>query len=263
MYKKNCPICNKIMEYTRNYTLTISIKENWKCRDCCPRKKSILTPEEAKKRKKEQNKISNKKYRNKNKNKEKKRIYDKKYKQKPKIKLHYKIYFQQEDIKKKKNIYMKKYIQHPKVQKRIKKYRKENNQILREKKRIYTNNKRKNPITRLSHNFSTNLRESLKRYSKRGYVSKNGKHWENLVGYTVQKLKKHLESLFLPGITWDNYGEWHIDHIIPKSFFIYSSLNNTEFKYCWSLNNLQPLWAKDNIRKKAYIKIKNPLQPKS
>ena len=54
-------------------------------------------------------------------------------------------------------------------------------------------------------------------------------------------------------MSWDNYGEWHIGHIIPKVFFKYKSTDDIEFKYCWSLDNLQPLWAKDNLRKKTYI----------
>ena len=50
-------------------------------------------------------------------------------------------------------------------------------------------------------------------------------------------------------MTWDNYGEWHIDHIIPISYFDYSSYDDETFKICWDLNNLQPLWAKDNLIK--------------
>jgi len=52
-------------------------------------------------------------------------------------------------------------------------------------------------------------------------------------------------------MTWDNYGRngWHIDHIIPISFFEFKSVNDTEFKYCWNLNNLQPLWESENISK--------------
>src|SRR3546814_6097044 len=44
---------------------------------------------------------------------------------------------------------------------------------------------------------------------------KNGRSWETLVGYTVADLMAHLERQFLPGMSWDNRGEWHIDHIRP------------------------------------------------
>jgi len=81
--------------------------------------------------------------------------------------------------------------------------------------------------------------------------NKNGRHWENLVGYTVQDLIKHLEKQFTDGMSWNNYGfyGWHVDHIIPKSFFEFTSSDDIEFKYCWSLINLQPLWATDNKKK--------------
>lgn len=84
---------------------------------------------------------------------------------------------------------------------------------------------------------------------------KAGRCWIAILGYTVEELKQHLESKFLPGMSWDNYGlhGWHIDHITPKEFFEFSSAKDVEFQYCWSLNNLQPLWAIDNIRKSNKI----------
>jgi hypothetical protein len=78
---------------------------------------------------------------------------------------------------------------------------------------------------------------------------KNGWSWEVLVGYTLEQLMHHLENLFTENMNWDNYGKWHIDHIIPKSLFKYETYNDREFKQCWSLCNLQPLWAKDNLVK--------------
>ena len=252
-YEKKCPNCNKILSYSRNYTLSLSIKENWKCKNCCSKRKPTFTPEEAKQRNKESNKKSDKKYYQKNK--EKKKIYDKEYKQKLEIKLHYKEYYKQKTVKKKKNIYMKEYCSRPEIKIKISKYRKEYKKRLEtiQKKRDYVNDKRKDPLIKLYHNFSTNIRSSLKRYTKHT-IRKNGIKWENIVGYTVQELKKHLENLFQPGMSWNNYGNWHIDHIIPKSFFEYKSMNDVEFKYCWSLNNLQPLWAKDNLKKGDKIK---------
>lgn len=44
-------------------------------------------------------------------------------------------------------------------------------------------------------------------------------------------------------------GRWHIDHIRPKSSFTYTSEDDAEFRDCWSLTNLRPLWAKDNVKK--------------
>jgi 5-methylcytosine-specific restriction endonuclease McrA len=79
---------------------------------------------------------------------------------------------------------------------------------------------------------------------------KGGRKWEDLVGYNVNDLKIHLEKLFLPGMTWDNYGKsWEIDHKVPKSLFKYSTPNDKGFKFIWSLSNLQPLWKTINRRK--------------
>ena len=53
-------------------------------------------------------------------------------------------------------------------------------------------------------------------------------------------------------MTWDNYGKWHIDHIYPISLFDKEKIknyNSQEFKDCWTLKNLQPLWAFENISK--------------
>ena len=78
---------------------------------------------------------------------------------------------------------------------------------------------------------------------------KAGNHWEGLVGYSLADLMAHLEERFAPGMTWENYGKWHIDHIIPRAAFDFISPMDPAFKQCWSLGNLQPLWARDNITK--------------
>ena len=69
----------------------------------------------------------------------------------------------------------------------------------------------------------------------------------NFIGCSVSELKKRLQSKFLPGMTWDNYGKWHVDHIKPCASFDLSDENQQ--KECFSYTNLQPLWACDNLRK--------------
>jgi len=73
----------------------------------------------------------------------------------------------------------------------------------------------------------------------------------NLIGCSLEELKKHLENQFVNGMSWDNYGGrsgWQIDHIIPCSYF---DLTKEENQYiCFNFRNLQPLWAKDNNQKK-------------
>ena len=109
---------------------------------------------------------------------------------------------------------------------------------LRERKRRF------NPSHRLSKNISRGIAHSL-------YYKKNGRHWETLVGYSVSQLIQHLERLFIEGMSWDNYGNlgWTIDHKMPISAFNYETPEDKDFKKCWALNNLQPMWAIDNIKK--------------
>jgi hypothetical protein len=71
----------------------------------------------------------------------------------------------------------------------------------------------------------------------------------SLLGCSINYLKEYLESKFQQGMTWDNYGEWHIDHIKPCSAFDLS--DPVQQKECFAYTNLQPLWAIDNL-KKAY-----------
>lgn len=81
--------------------------------------------------------------------------------------------------------------------------------------------------------------------------SKAGRSWREFVPYTLKELMTHLERQFMSGMTWDNKGEWHIDHIRPISSFEFSGPEDQGFKDAWALTNLRPLWAKDNIRKNA------------
>ena len=68
-----------------------------------------------------------------------------------------------------------------------------------------------------------------------------------LLGCSIKQLKESLEDDFEAGMTWDNYGEWHIDHIEPCSSF---DLTDPFYqKICFNWMNLQPLWARDNIAK--------------
>jgi len=110
---------------------------------------------------------------------------------------------------------------------------------------------RKDPIKRLAASMRAGLRYSLRR-------NKNGHHWEYLVGYTMSDLRVHLESMFKDGMSWDNYGEWHIDHIRPIASFTFKDYQDIEFLECWSLQNLQPLWASENHRKSYSFKTGEP-----
>ena len=103
---------------------------------------------------------------------------------------------------------------------------------------------RTTPVARLNSSVS-----SLMRFYLKG--NKGGAHWEQLVGFTIKQLKKHLESQFVDGMAWGNYGAngWHIDHKIPISVFNFEKPEDDDFKKCWSLKNLQPMWGKENVKK--------------
>ena len=79
-------------------------------------------------------------------------------------------------------------------------------------------------------------------------LNKNGRKWENFLGYTLEDLKKHLEQNFDDKMNWDNYGSyWGITTIIPKRYYI----SVREIKNCWSLKNIMPAtieYCKKNSR---------------
>ncbi len=68
-----------------------------------------------------------------------------------------------------------------------------------------------------------------------------------LIGCEIDYLMCHLQEQFQPGMSWDNYGLWHMDHIKPCSKFDLSK--KSEQLKCFNYTNLQPLWAEDNRRK--------------
>jgi len=124
-------------------------------------------------------------------------------------------------------------------------WRDQNRETIRDYYSRYMNQYRiKNPSFCIRHSISAGISSSLR-------DGKQGRRWESLVGYTIKDLMTHLESQFTKGMTWENYGEWHIDHIRPLSDFAFISADDPEFKECWSLWNLQPLWAHENLSKHA------------
>lgn len=70
-----------------------------------------------------------------------------------------------------------------------------------------------------------------------------------LIGCSIPELRRHIEGLWLEGMTWDNYGDWHIDHIKPCAKF--DLLDPEQQRACFHYSNLQPLWAIDNLKKGA------------
>jgi hypothetical protein len=76
---------------------------------------------------------------------------------------------------------------------------------------------------------------------------KNKKSFSQNIGCTLEELILHIQSKFQIGMSWDNYGKWHIDHVYPLS--VAYDKGEDMFKKACNYKNLQPLWALDNIRK--------------
>ena len=107
---------------------------------------------------------------------------------------------------------------------------------------------------KLNNRISTDIRSSIVRGSKAC------RPWELLVGYTVGRLKKHLEKQFTPEMSWENYGNyWELDHKIPKVAFNFETPDDIDFKRCWALDNLRPLEKQANRIKGK--KLNKPFQP--
>ena len=130
-----------------------------------------------------------------------------------------------------------------------KKYYQNNKDLYRVWVRNQKRRERQDPAFRLMENVSKRVWMILKRQGS----SKKGESVMKYLPWTKEELEQHLVSQFTEGMTLDNYGEWHIDHIIPQSKLLYDSMDHPNFQKCWALENLQPLWAIDNILKSDKI----------
>jgi hypothetical protein len=137
------------------------------------------------------------------------------------------------------------------IKKRVANYKNNN----KSKRNASETNKRNNdPSYKLRVYFSRDISRSVK--------SKNGLSTFKILPYSVAELRAHLEKQFEPWMNWNNHGKyyvniwddhnvstwtWQIDHIIPRSKFIYLNINDLEFTECWALSNLRPLSSKTNL----------------
>lgn len=131
----------------------------------------------------------------------------------------------------------------------LKEYREKNIDKVRQIKRDYERNRKaRDPLYKLISNFRTAIYQVLKESN----VDKN-KHYFDILQYTPEQLITHLESQFKDTMSWDNYGEWHVDHKLPITHFNIVEMGDDEFMKCWALGNLQPMWGIENIRKSNKI----------
>jgi len=217
-------------------------------------------------------------------NKEERKIYNKKYDQehKEEIRTRKKRYYQEhkkeskkyyEEHKKEKKIYLKKYRKEHKEEIKIyikkyykehkeerRKYKEEHKEEIKKSKKKYNqehkkeiNNRNKKYITRrkkvdIQYKLAISLRCRLGIALKKRY--KSGSAVKDL-GCSIEYLKKHLESQFLPGMSWNNWGnkerDWSIDHVKPLSKI--DLTDREQFLMACHYTNLQPMWHIDNMKK--------------
>lgn len=138
------------------------------------------------------------------------------------------------------------------------KYYLKNKQSYMDRYHIY----RADPLKRKQRNITASKRDKIRRkqdvnyklrrnYRTRTWNALKGltksAHTLELLGCSIDELKLHLSKQFKTGMTWENYGKWHVDHIIPCSSFDLSIPENQ--KICFNYKNLEPLWAIENMLK--------------
>lgn len=120
-------------------------------------------------------------------------------------------------------------------------YRKKNKDKTNAYRRVYSKNRRKNDAL---YKFKKNLRTRTSMAFTVNYWTKSSGNID-MLGTDYETAFKHIESQFTEGMTWENHGEWHIDHIIPLS----SAKTKEEMEKLCHYTNLQPLWKEENLSK--------------
>ena len=127
--------------------------------------------------------------------------------------------------------------------KNAKKYRLNNKEKIRNRKNEYEKNKMQNDLC------YRNKKLARKRINNalRSKNTKPNQRTECLIGCSIQEYILYLESKFKDGMTWDNQGQWEIDHIIPCCAF--DLTKESEQKKCFHYTNIQPLWKNEHKEK--------------
>jgi hypothetical protein len=100
------------------------------------------------------------------------------------------------------------------------------------------------------HSYEFRIYHRVKRWMQKHLRDeRSSKVWSHKLGYTPSELKRHLERQFTRGMGWHNMGEWHIDHIVPVREFNFDTADCPDFRAAYSLSNLRPVWARENLAK--------------
>lgn len=127
-----------------------------------------------------------------------------------------------------------------KVKQYAKNWKLKNPEKVRELRRKCDKKRSQNPQYRMRHNLRSRIRD----FMKRGAFKQSA---TQLLGCGRAQLMSWMESKFLHGMNWNNYGKWHVDHILPCASFDLTKPDQQ--KICFHYTNLQPLWEKDNLDK--------------
>lgn len=115
-----------------------------------------------------------------------------------------------------------------------------------QQKKVYTRYKRAtDDMYRLQANLRRRVSNAIQN-NRQGKAVKSA-HTMELVGCPIPFLVEYIEKQFVEGMSWSNYGKWHIDHIKPCASF--DLAEEEQQKQCFHYTNLQPLWAEDNLKK--------------
>jgi hypothetical protein len=130
-----------------------------------------------------------------------------------------------------------------KIKQSAKKYKKINKDKILKRRREYESIKKQtNPIYKFRHNVRTLIGGCFKR-GKNNYEKKT--RTEDILSCTIDEFKIYIETKFKKGMSFENHGEWHLDHIIPLA----SANTEEEIIRLNHYTNFQPLWAEENLSK--------------
>jgi hypothetical protein len=244
MTEKKSKICSKCKQEKSLCDFHKSATKKFGVQSQCKKCRNEL---DAKYRRENLEKVkeSNAKYRRENS--EKLNEYHAKYRRENSEKLNeYQAKYRRENREKEKERGAKYRRENPeKVKESDAKYRRENLEKVNEYQAKYRRERYKNDENfRVVQLLRNRFWKSLKSQS-----AKKSKRTLELVGCSRDELWEHLENQFKDGMTRQNQGEWHIDHIKPCSLF--DLTDPEQQKECFNYKNLQPLWAEENLRKGA------------
>jgi hypothetical protein len=119
-------------------------------------------------------------------------------------------------------------------------YQKNKKKLYARQKKYVQDRCKRDPCFKLARNLRSRLSTAIKQGIKAGSAVKD-------LGCSIEEFKQYFESKFQPGMTWENHGKWHIDHIKPLVGF--DLTKRSQVLEACHYTNLQPLWAEDNLSK--------------